>query len=192
MPNILDHFLECHYRVGHHWTCDFCLQGLGRVHERNARLERQLAVLRDAQRPWVGAPEIKVEQSADGKLTFKHSFKNVGHSPTKGLWIDGKIIPGESIETELAKLCPDRLPQDNKDFSLIPENIWPLDLNQMPSGGSPISLENFKLIPAPHIIECILYGSPFDKNIHVTKILVRMSIHADLPSIEFVYPVEAN
>lgn len=51
------------------------------------------------QRAWIDAPKISYEKVGD-QILFKYAFKNFGHSPTRGLHIDGRFIPSAKAESD--------------------------------------------------------------------------------------------
>jgi hypothetical protein len=165
-------------------------------------IQGQLEILKDGQRPWVGAPtEIKTSVAPGGKVTFIQIFRNVGHAPTKGFYIDGKIISWKTDwYSEVVMMCKTAIEvvtNSNQKrispFTSIPGNDWPLDVVSMPSLlGKSFTIESLKQIGTPVIIGCVLYGSPFDTIIHKTGYIARIDVDGNNASIGSIYAVDAD
>jgi hypothetical protein len=165
-------------------------------------IQGQLEILKDGQRPWVGAPtEIKTSVAPGGKVTFIQIFRNVGHTPTKGFYIDGKIISWKTDwYSEVVMMCKTAIEvvtngnqKRISPFTSIPGNDWPLDVVSMPSLlGKSFTIESLKQIGTPVIIGCVLYGSPFDTIIHKTGYIARIDVDGNNASIGSIYAVDAD
>lgn len=160
---------------------------------------RGTTAMKDAQRPWVGAPtEIKPSVAPGGNVTFIQIFRNVGRTPTKGFYIDGKIIPGklEGLNSEVQNMCKtatEAVAKSIGPFAIIPGGDWYLDVAAMPTSKDRIfTIESLKKMGDPNIIGCVLYGSPFDTIIHKTGYMARIDIVGYDARIPFIYAVNAE
>jgi len=138
----------------------------------------QLDEMRTDQRPWVGAPEIEMTFHGSPRgAVFIYTFKNVGHSPTRGLYIDADFVSGREQWYPKANALCERMKKENvsttviNPFSLIPENKWVVDFSDMPTGKlhPGIDMDSLqKAYPNPYIAGCVIYGSGLDTFIHRT------------------------
>jgi hypothetical protein len=149
------------------------------------------------QRPWIGSPiEIKTSV-ASGEVTFIQIFRNVGRTPTKGFYVDGKIISWKNNDwhSEVVTMCETArkaVTNGIPDFSSVPGSDWALNVVSMPSLlGETFTIECLKL-DKPIIIGCALYGSPLDTIIHKTGYIAQINIDGKNASIGFIYAVDAD
>jgi len=150
--------------------------------------------LKDEQRPWVAPVNIFVTPDGNG-VAFIQIFKNVGHTPTKTLYIDGTIIDishsTSDIIQQMCKKTDKVLENEKQPFSLIPESDWELDVNKMPSQkDKPFNIKTVEAMEDPAIIGCVSYHSPFDQMAHHTGYHAR--IKAGERTVEFIYSAYAN
>jgi hypothetical protein len=170
-------------------------------------MQGQLEIMQANERPYIGTPEIKVSKSTinSGIIDFTLIFKNVGHSPTRGLRADAEIVPFAEAATPNYWLTSERdLCLKNiqwaKDFpteftarSSIPGSDWPIPIKEMSGTKSIIlTLDYLKAIKLPFIIGCAIYKSPFDDLIRQTGFFAPIEIKEDGISVPYVVPVEPN
>ena len=158
-------------------------------------LNDQVITLQDGQRPWVGAPVIKYSTTLDGNASFIQTFKNVGHTPTKTLYIDGTI--SEISQSDIQQMCKrtDKILEEKKQpLSLIPGSDWELDVNKMPwQQDKPFNIKTVEAMKSPAIIGCVSYHSPFDQTAHHTGYVAAIKAAPGRePTVEFIYAAYAN
>jgi hypothetical protein len=149
------------------------------------------------QRAWIGAPRIRIEAALGGGVDFIGSIKNVGHLPTKGLFVDAKIISGTNYnwEDESLALCNSGRVRPEKDlsrFSFVPNDDWKFNFRQVPSWGtSAVYVKDLKNLRDPSIAGCILYGTRFDEIMHQLIFVAVIDIKEDIPSVRSVLTAHA-
>jgi len=160
----------------------------------SARTAAEAALLE--QRPWIGAPNIIVTSERDDAVTFTMIFKNVGHTPTRGLFIDAKFVPwNDLIYSESANQCETGKRQDVKLFkrhASVPGSDFLLRNTPSDRNFINIPISNLKKIDRPGIAGCIVYGSPFDEVRHQTQFVALISINGNNVSVDYIYAVEPN
>jgi hypothetical protein len=170
------------------------------IHHQLEIMQGQLKIAANDQRPWMGVPEITID--SNNFLNYKHVFKNVGRTPTKGLIIDGKILtPDADWGAEANTMCERWKLEFKRErrmsesgFTSIPGSGWALDLTQMPSGKTNFTFDELKKLGGFNIVECILYGSPFDDLIHQTQVIAFVSLTSisGEPRVAYVYSANAD
>jgi hypothetical protein len=80
----------------------------------------------------------QTQPCSGGNVTFIQIFRNVGRTPTKGFYIDGKIITGKldgwySEVQSMCKTAVEAVPKNISPFSIIPGSDWNLDVAAMPT-----------------------------------------------------------
>ena len=160
-------------------------------------MRSQLDVMEADQRPWVGGPiEIKSITHDDGGVIFTHIYRNVGRTPTKTFYVDGKIIEySRTWENVVIQLCESSIERTKATrFAIIPGGDWPLDMASMPSmlEEKPISISNLRKMKEPIIIGCVLYTSYLDNLVHTTGFMAAIRIGEKGVSVPFVYSVQPN
>jgi hypothetical protein len=163
-------------------------------------MQGQLNEIKAEQRAWIGAPTITIESLVGGGYEFKGSVENVGHSPTRGLFIDAEIISGTDYnwETVANSLCKKRGEQSEDAltrFSLVPNDHWTFNFRQVPSWedkDEPTSIDAIKHRSDPSIAGCILYGTRSDETGHQIIFLGIIDVKNNAPRVRSVYTARAN
>jgi len=158
------------------------------------------------ERPWVGEPvsiEAKVEK---GLVDFWHVFKNVGHSPTIGLFIDARIYPDWNYSRsgdDLERVCdkPDKqvLSDEGKKLSLVPGSDWNINSNNMPwfleriESNQPLTLLQLQGMRMPNIVGCVAYLSRFDDMVvHHTAYFAGIKVKGQTITFPYIYAANSN
>lgn len=162
-------------------------------YQTNETLKATLAVQRLDTRAWIGVPEIKAEKISKDSVKFVFLFKNVGHTPTHGLWIDADIVSKDPI-VKMRKLCGDgeKVADTNPDYFLwssIPDNIFPI--SNMPSHNfGMVSMD--EVIGDRQIVGCVVYTDRIDNSRHHTGFMAPVSVNDGNVSTSFIWAIDAN
>jgi hypothetical protein len=147
------------------------------------------------ERPWIAAPSVIIGRDGAG-LSFTLVFKNVGRSPTNGLYIDAKIVSWQEASDEAARQCSVGIVKAEDPFFRKPTSVPGSDflIRNTPSdpGLGDVSIDALRKIGGPHIAGCVLYGSPFDSKLHHSIFLIPITIKGDVVSYDLLYTYEAD
>jgi hypothetical protein len=171
----------------------------------------QLEVMQDEQRPWIAAPEIRIckkigagnaidcDNPVGDTTTFsvKMYFTNIGKTGTTGLRIDANLVPGEQWdkegveECEKAKSFARSKPDKFKRFTMSPNSKF--FIPETPSFDfKNIDIKIVKNMKSPHIVGCIVYGSPFDDKLHQTTFVAPVIVDGNAIQFQGFYTISAN
>jgi hypothetical protein len=162
-------------------------------------MNRQLALLQIDQRPWISAPEIKVERGdMPDTVTFILVFRNAGRTPTTGFDIEVDIVNGDEWRSVLLHFCTNRRltmkEPDNikhyREFSVVPQSIIALQRPRLEN--IEISRLRGRESKTPHVIGCFLYGSQFDDIVHQTGFSAQIVVKGQDVTVPFPLAVEPN
>lgn len=147
-----------------------------------------------SQRPWIGSPVDVSKKESDGSVIFTLTFRNVGHSASKSLYIEGMLIDNQNWYGPIPGLCKDavhRVRMDRPPFTAVPGSNWLLRLDQMPpKQKTKVNITDFRAMKNPFIVGCVAYTSPFDDRVHRTGYYVDMSGDSARP--QAIFAVDAN
>jgi hypothetical protein len=82
------------------------LVGTNDAAEQRGVMRRQLDAMEAEERPWIAAPKIEWQViDSPPKINFSFTFRNVGKTPTTGLYIGATVSPGENWQKETNGRC---------------------------------------------------------------------------------------
>jgi hypothetical protein len=150
------------------------------------------------QRAWIGSPRIEQEMRDQGKITFNLIFKNVGKTPTTGLYIDWKPTPGESAD--IGKQCDagknqaQIKPGDFAKHSIIPGEEVPFPPGVMLShqGRNDDDIATIKKMSNPQLVGCVVYRIQPDGTLHNTKFIAPLDTSTIPFRINVVYTIDPD
>lgn len=118
------------------------------------------------QRAWIDAPKITYEKVGD-QIQFKYAFKNFGHSPTRGLHINGKFIPSAKTErdwhTQVDAYCAEgkqivvKKSTGYSSAAIIPDASYDGPFSPGLHGG-----DTKEITDNPVLVGCASYGQSLD------------------------------
>jgi hypothetical protein len=155
----------------------------------------QLTEMRDEQRPWITSPEIKADASKTGFVTFSLIFKNVGHTPPKGLVIDAKFVSWGDAEKTATEIC--EISTGRKDFftrTIVPGSDLLIRATEStkPYTFVDVPVANLERPENQAIAGCSIYDSPFDQILHQTAFVALIRAETKGFSVDHVFTTKAN
>lgn len=156
----------------------------------------QMNLMAADQRPWLSAP--KISAGKNGSLEF--IFRNVGKTPTRGLFVDAKFVSHDADwRLEIARICSagkDSAAKNEAIFRLY--SISPGEdfvFSDMPSGS--FTKDNRALFDDAKeklIVGCVVYkiGTGFEASIHKTGILSFLSGSKESIVVERTYTIDPD
>jgi hypothetical protein len=174
-------------------------------------IQGQLEVMQGEQRPWIAAPEIRICKKIGagnahdcdkpvGDTTIfsvKMYFTNIGKTGTTGLHIDANLVPGEQWDKEGLEECKKATgfarsePDKFKRFTMSPNSQF--FIPETPSFDfKSIDIKMIKNMKSPHIVGCIVYGSPFDEQLHQTTFVAPVIADGNAIRFQGFYTINAN
>jgi hypothetical protein len=133
------------------------------IQEQRVQLQEQ----RVEQRAWFGAPHISTSPTGDSRwVRFDYIFKNVGHTPNRGFYINATIK--DTLDDSWKELADTMCAVEKEEpYVAVPNEEYILD--RMPSLNPGITPEQLNSMKDPSIVGCISYGILSDSKPHVTK-----------------------
>jgi hypothetical protein len=133
---------------------------------------------REGLRAWVGVPDVAIKMLPPDSVSFVVSFKNVGKTPTRGLYIDADIVAGKDTYSAMEGMCA----AGKKDaanihsyvynFSIIPGDTFLAIDPPRAKSFKKYSVAKLHALELPHIVACVVYGVRTDTKIHQTGLIV--------------------
>jgi hypothetical protein len=147
------------------------------------------------QRPFIIEPTIDpFFDSKNNEFHFPMTFKNVGKTPTVGLYIGARATDGERWRENMDISCQKGFEQLNgAGFTILPNSIYFQDyVKEHVENIIPISEIKSGKIKDPHIVGCVVYGSPVDAQKHSTQFKAKVDIVGIKATVVYVHPYAAN
>jgi hypothetical protein len=142
--------------------------------------------LRAEQRGWIGPPEITTARSrTEPEVSFTFTFKNTGHSPTRGLYIGATVVDGAHWPERVDTIC-----QSGKRAATTETNFYnwssipdaPFVISRVPERdfqNIPIS----ELIGDNYVVGCVVYGDQIGSDLHKTGFVASLQIEGQKVSV---------
>jgi hypothetical protein len=152
--------------------------------------------LRAEQRGWIGPPEIKIAKGpTESNVSFTFTFKNTGHTPTRGLYIGATVVDGahwpERVDTicQRGKRAATSAATDFYNWSSIPDA--PFVINRPPEKdfqNIPIS----ELIGDNYVVGCVVYGDQIGSDLHKTGFVASLQIEGQNVTVANIYAIRPD
>ncbi|WP_156376188.1 hypothetical protein [Methylobacterium sp. Leaf117] len=132
------------------------------------------------ERAWIAAPTIVIESGCVGNGLFALEFKNTGREPVRGAYVGARLVRNDifkerdDLEAEVISRANTNI-AEFKGMVVVPNGSILIENKQQMVDIPFDILGSFKEIagmPIPHIVGCIVYGSPDGRVAHHTTFAI--------------------